>query len=100
MAGPAAGHHFGRPAVDGGPGEPSRVQPTHFRHEPEPGPYGRVITRPARPNPLRRDRERNPAVPLRPVDDYVFVPGHWTAPAGAPAEHGTPTSSSAAVSSA
>ncbi|MEU6981448.1 FMN-binding negative transcriptional regulator [Streptomyces sp. NPDC046371] len=90
-------HDFGQLAVNGAPGEPPWVQPAHFRYEPEPGPHGRVITHLARPNPLWRDLERNPAVLLSVVDDYVFVPGHWTAPEGAPSEHGTPTSYYAAV---
>ncbi|MET9953740.1 FMN-binding negative transcriptional regulator [Streptomyces sp. NPDC006339] len=92
-----AAHDFGQLAVNGGPGEPPWVQPTHFRYEPERGPYGQAIAHLARPNPLWRDLERNPTVLLSVVDDYVFVPGHWTAPAGAPSEHGTPTSYYAAV---
>ncbi|MEU7018056.1 FMN-binding negative transcriptional regulator [Streptomyces sp. NPDC046385] len=90
-------HDFGQLAVNGAPGEPPWVQPTHFRYEPEPGPHGRVLTHLARPNPLWRDLERNPAVLLSVVDDHVFVPGHWTAPEGTPSEHGTPTSYYAAV---
>ncbi|MFC8507980.1 FMN-binding negative transcriptional regulator [Streptomyces sp. NPDC057411] len=90
-------HDFGQLAVNGSPGEPPWVQPMHFRHEPDPGPYGQVIAHLARPNPLWHDLERNPVVLLSVVDDYVFVPGHWTAPEGAPSEHGTPTSYYAAV---
>ncbi|MFF6777445.1 FMN-binding negative transcriptional regulator [Streptomyces sp. NPDC012637] len=90
-------HDFGQLAVNGPAGEPPWVQPMHFRYEPEPGPYGQVITHLARPNPLWRDLEDRPAVLLSVVDDYVYVPGHWTAPEGAPAEHGTPTSFYAAV---
>ncbi|MFI8520078.1 FMN-binding negative transcriptional regulator [Streptomyces sp. NPDC085481] len=90
-------HDFGQLAVNGASGEPPWVQPVHFRYEPEPGPHGQVIAHLARPNPLWRDLERNPAVLLSVVDDYVFVPGHWTAPEGAPSEHGTPTSYYAAV---
>ncbi|MFI8966877.1 FMN-binding negative transcriptional regulator [Streptomyces sp. NPDC053493] len=92
-----AAHDFGQLAVNGSAGEPPWVQPAHFRYEPEPGPYGQVITHLARPNPLWRDLERNPVVLLGVVDDYAFVPGHWTAPDGAPSEHGTPTSYYAAV---
>ncbi|MET9929685.1 MULTISPECIES: FMN-binding negative transcriptional regulator [unclassified Streptomyces] len=90
-------HDFGQLAVNGPPGEPPRVQPTHFLYEPEPGPHGRVLTHLARPNPLWRALETSPAALLSVVDDYVFVPGHWTAPEGAPPEHGTPTSYYAAV---
>ncbi|WP_435059010.1 FMN-binding negative transcriptional regulator [Streptomyces sp. bgisy060] len=90
-------HDFGHLAVNGAPGEPPWVQPTHFRYDPEPGPFGRVITHLARPNPLWRALETNPTVLLSVIDDYVHVPGHWTAPEGAPAEHGTPTSYYTAV---
>ncbi|MFD8642396.1 FMN-binding negative transcriptional regulator [Streptomyces zaomyceticus] len=90
-------HDFGQLAVNGLPGEPPWLQPTHFRYEAEPGPYGRVLTHLARPNPLWRALEANPAVLLGVVDDHVFVPGSWTAPEGTPAAHGTPTSYYAAV---
>ncbi|GHG07982.1 FMN-binding negative transcriptional regulator [Streptomyces zaomyceticus] len=90
-------HDFGQLAVNGLPGEPPWVQPTHFRYEAEPGPYGRVLAHLARPNPLWRALEANPAVLLSVVDDYVFVPGPWTAPEGTPTAHGTPTSYYAAV---
>ncbi|MFI8829103.1 FMN-binding negative transcriptional regulator [Streptomyces sp. NPDC053431] len=92
-----AAHDFGQLAVNGAPGEPPWVQPMHFRYEPAPGRYGQVITHLARPNPLWHDLERDPTVLLSVVDDYVYVPGHWTAPAGAPGAHGTPTSYYAAV---
>ncbi|MFH8582441.1 FMN-binding negative transcriptional regulator [Streptomyces zaomyceticus] len=90
-------HDFGQLAVNGLPGEPPWVQPTHFRYEAEPGPYGRVLTHLARPNPLWRALEANPAVLLSVVDDHVFVPGSWTAQEGTPTTHGTPTSYYAAV---
>ncbi|MFC8493102.1 FMN-binding negative transcriptional regulator [Streptomyces sp. NPDC057235] len=90
-------HDFGQLSVNGPPGEPPWVQPTRFLYEPEPGPHGRVLLHPARPNPLRRALEANPEVLLSVVDDHVFAPGHWTAPEDAPPEHGTPTSYDAAV---
>lgn len=90
-------HDFGQLAVNGLPGEPPWVQPAHFRYEPEPGPYGQAVTHLARPNPLWRALEADPTVLLSVVDDYVFVPGTWTAPEGTPAAHGTPTSYYAAV---
>ncbi|WP_282692080.1 FMN-binding negative transcriptional regulator [Streptomyces sp. CC208A] len=92
-----ARHDFGQLAVNGLPGEPPSVQPTHFRYEAEPGPYGRVLTHLARPNPLWRALEADPRVLLSVVDDYVYVPGPWTAPEGTPSEHSTPTSYYAAV---
>ncbi|MFE4592288.1 FMN-binding negative transcriptional regulator [Streptomyces laurentii] len=92
-----AAHDFGQLAVNGTAGEPPWVQPLHFRYEPEPGPYGQAIAHLARPNPLWHDLERHPTVLLSVVDDYVYVPGHWTAADGAPTEHGTPTSYYTAV---
>ncbi|MFF6793865.1 transcriptional regulator [Streptomyces filamentosus] len=92
-----ARHDFGQLAVNGLPGDPPLVQPTHFRYEAEPGPYGRVLIHLARPNPLWRAIEADAQVLLSVVDDHVYVPGPWTAPEGAPAEHGTPTSYYAAV---
>ncbi|MFF2780251.1 FMN-binding negative transcriptional regulator [Streptomyces sp. NPDC058052] len=90
-------HDFGQLAVNGLPGDPPWVQPAHFRYEAEPGPYGRVLLHLARPNPLWRALEADPRVLLSVVDDYVYAPGPWTAPEGAPPEHGTPTSYYAAV---
>ncbi|MFD7326344.1 FMN-binding negative transcriptional regulator [Streptomyces sp. NPDC059875] len=90
-------HDFGQLAVNGLGGEPPWVQPMHFRYEAEPGPYGRVLAHLARPNPLWRALDENPTVLLSVVDDYAFIPGPWTAPEGAPTEHGTPTSFYAAV---
>ncbi|MFG2870926.1 FMN-binding negative transcriptional regulator [Streptomyces sp. NPDC048338] len=92
-----ARHDFGQLAVNGLPGEPPWVQPMHFRYDAEPGPYGRVLAHLARPNPLWTALEADPTVLLSVVDDYVFVPGPWAAPEGAPAAHGTPTSFYAAV---
>ncbi|MFF6888890.1 FMN-binding negative transcriptional regulator [Streptomyces sp. NPDC012421] len=92
-----ARHDFGQLAVNGLPGDPPWVQPAHFRYEAEPGPYGRALLHLARPNPLWRALEADPRVLLSVVDDYVYAPGPWTAPEGAPAEHGTPTSYYAAV---
>ncbi|AVV43829.1 FMN-binding negative transcriptional regulator [Streptomyces sp. ID05-04B] len=87
-------HDFGQLAVNGPPGEPPFVQPLHFAYDPA---EGDAVTHLARPNPLWPALEANPAVTLSVVDDYVFVPGPWQAPPGAPAEHGTPTSFYAAV---
>ncbi|MFI8321307.1 FMN-binding negative transcriptional regulator [Streptomyces sp. NPDC085529] len=92
-----ARHDFGQLAVNGLPGDPPWVQPAHFRYEAEPGPYGRALLHLARPNPLWRALEADPRVVLSVVDDYVYAPGPWTAPVGAPTEHGTPTSYYAAV---
>ncbi|WP_327313676.1 FMN-binding negative transcriptional regulator [Streptomyces sp. NBC_01235] len=87
-------HDFGQLAVNGPPGEPPFVQPLHFAYDPG---EGDAVTHLARPNPLWSALDANPTVTLSVVDDYVFVPGPWQAPPGAPAEHGTPTSFYAAV---
>ncbi|KUH39468.1 MULTISPECIES: FMN-binding negative transcriptional regulator [Streptomyces] len=92
-----AHHDFGQLAVNGPSGAPPWVQPLHFRYDAEPGPFGEVVTHLARPNPLWAALEARPTVVLSVVDDYVFVPGPWAAPEGAPPEHGTPTSLYAAV---
>ena len=90
-------HDFGQLSVNGLPGEPPHVQPMHFVHEAEPGPYGLVLAHLARPNPLWPALDANPVVTLSVVDDYVYVPGPWQAPPDSPPEHGTPTSFYAAV---
>lgn len=89
-----AAHDFGQLAVNGPPGEPPFVQPLHFAYDAD---RGEAITHLARPNPLWAALEACPDVVLSVVDDYVFIPGPWQAPAGTPPEHGTPTSFYAAV---
>ncbi|MGA4843284.1 FMN-binding negative transcriptional regulator [Streptomyces sp. G45] len=92
-----AAHDFGQLAVNGLPGEPPHIQPTHFTYDADAGPRGSVLLHLARPNPLWAALEANPDVVLSVVDDYVFVPGPWAAAPDAPAEHGVPTSFYAAV---
>jgi transcriptional regulator len=87
-------HDFGQLAVNGLPGEPPHVQPLHFAYDAE---RGEAVTHLARPNPLWAALEADPDVLLSVVDDYVYVPGPWQAPPGAPPGHGTPTSFYAAV---
>ncbi|MBK3625160.1 FMN-binding negative transcriptional regulator [Streptomyces sp. MBT49] len=89
-----AAHDFGQLAVNGPAGEPPFVQPLHFAYDPA---AGDAVTHLARPNPLWAALEADPTVVLSVVDDYVFVPGPWQAPPGAPPGHGTPTSFYAAV---
>ena len=89
-----ATHDFGQLAVNGPPGEPPYVQPLHFAYD---AGRGEAVTHLARPNPLWTALEANPRVLLSVVDDYVYVPGPWQAPAGTPSEHGVPTSFYAAV---
>lgn len=90
-------HDFGQLAVNGLPGEPPYIQPTHFVYDADAGPRGRVLLHLARPNPLWAALDANPDVVLSVVDDYVFVPGPWGAAPDAPPEHGVPTSFYAAV---
>lgn len=92
-----ADHDFGQLAVNGLPGEPPHVQPTHFVYDADAGPRGRVLLHLARPNPLWDALEADPDVVLSVVDDYVFVPGPWAAAPDVPAGHGVPTSFYAAV---
>jgi transcriptional regulator len=87
-------HDFGQLAVNGLDGEPPFVQPLHFAYDPE---RAEAVTHLARPNPIWAALEANERVTLSVVDDYVFIPGPWHAPDGAPPEHGTPTSFYAAV---
>ncbi|KOG87130.1 FMN-binding negative transcriptional regulator [Streptomyces varsoviensis] len=92
-----AGHDFGQLAVNGLSGEPPHVQPMHFAYDPAPGELGTALAHLARPNPIWPALQADPRVLLSVVDDYVFVPGPWQAPEGAPPEHGVPTSFYAAV---
>ncbi|MEU1627974.1 FMN-binding negative transcriptional regulator [Streptomyces sp. NPDC020096] len=87
-------HDFGQLAVNGLDGEPPFVQPLHFAYDPG---RAEAVTHLARPNPIWAALEANERVTLSVVDDYVFIPGPWHAPDGAPPEHGTPTSFYAAV---
>ncbi|MBB5938527.1 FMN-binding negative transcriptional regulator [Streptomyces zagrosensis] len=89
-----AGHDFGHLAVNGPPGTPPLVQPTHFAYD---GERQEVLVHLARPNPIWPAIEAHPEVLLSVADDYVFVPGPWMAADGTPPEHGVPTSFYAAV---
>ncbi|SFW78789.1 FMN-binding negative transcriptional regulator [Amycolatopsis australiensis] len=88
----AEGHDFGQLSVNGLPGRPPAVVPTHFvadgRH---------LLVHLARPNPVWAAIERDPHVVLTVIGDYAFVPGTWRAKAGTPATDGVPTSYYAAV---
>ncbi|SEN73145.1 negative transcriptional regulator, PaiB family [Actinacidiphila rubida] len=92
-----ASHDFGQLAVNGLDGAPPFVQPVHFLYDPAPGDHGEAVLHLARPNPLWAALDASPHVTLSVVDDYVFVPGHWTALPDQPTDHGTPTSYYAAV---
>jgi transcriptional regulator len=88
----ADGHDFGQLSVNGLPGRPPAVVPTHFSCD---GPD--LLVHLARPNPVWEAIERDPCVVLTVIGDHAFVPGPWRAPAGTPPLDGVPTSYYAAV---
>ncbi|MFF9409117.1 FMN-binding negative transcriptional regulator [Streptomyces anandii] len=88
----AEGHDFGQLAVNGLPGHPPMVVPTHFSRDGD-----RLLVHLARPNPVWKAIEHDPAVVLTVIGDYAFVPGPWRAADGVPPTDGVPTSYYAAV---
>ncbi|MCG5213435.1 FMN-binding negative transcriptional regulator [Streptosporangium sp. KLBMP 9127] len=88
----AEGHDFGQLAVNGLPGHPPMVVPTHFACD------GRdLLIHLARPNPVWAAIEHDPNVIFTVIGDYAFIPGPWRAKAGTPPNDGVPTSYYAAV---
>ncbi|TQN28338.1 PaiB family negative transcriptional regulator [Haloactinospora alba] len=83
----AEGHDFGQLAVNGSPGQPPVVVPTHFTCD-----GGHLLVHLARPNPVWEAIERDPNVAFTVVGDYAFIPGSWRAKAGTPPSEGVPTS--------
>ncbi|MGP4114519.1 FMN-binding negative transcriptional regulator [Streptomyces sp. 4N509B] len=98
----AAGRDFGQLVVNGPPGGPPLVLPTHFvldergEGDGEAG-LAEVVTHFARPNPVWRALALAPRVALSVVDDYAYVPAAWRARDDEPPDHGVPTSYYAAV---
>lgn len=90
----ADGHDFGQLVVNGLPGEPPAVVPTHFSID---GAGDVLLVHLARPNPVWAAIEADPHVVVSVVDDYAYVPTTWRAKAGGPDEDGVPTSYYAAV---
>lgn len=92
----ADGHDFGQLVVNGLPGQPPVVIPTHFSVED--APTGTVLlVHLARPNPVWKNIAADPHVVITVVDDYAYIPTTWRAKAGGPDEDGVPTSYYAAV---
>jgi hypothetical protein len=92
----ADGHDFGQLIVNGLPGQPPAVIPTHFTVEDTPA--GTVLlVHLARPNPVWTNIEADRHVVVTVVDDYAYVPTTWRAKAGGPDEDGVPTSYYTAV---
>ena len=81
------GHDFGQLAVNGLPGHPPILIPTHFVID-----GGALLVHLARPNPVWKALEADPTVLLSVVDDYAYIPTTWRAKAGGPDEDGVPTS--------
>jgi len=88
----AEGHDFGQLSVNGLPGQPPAVVPTHFTCD-----GGELLIHLARPNPVWKAIERDPAVAFTVIGDYAYVPGPWRAKPGVPPTDGVPTSYYAAV---
>ncbi|GAA3073699.1 FMN-binding negative transcriptional regulator [Streptosporangium carneum] len=88
----ADGHDFGQLAVNGLPGRPPVVIPTHFVFD-----GSDLLVHLARPNPVWKAIEHNPDVTFTVIGDYAFVPGPWRAAPGTPPQDGVPTSYYAAV---
>lgn len=92
----ADGRDFGQLVVNGLPGEPPAVIPTHFSVEETPA-GTELLVHLARPNPVWANIEADPNVVVTVVDDYAYIPTTWRAKAGGPDEDGVPTSYYAAV---
>ncbi|MGW2729625.1 FMN-binding negative transcriptional regulator [Streptomyces sp. NPDC001494] len=88
----ADGHDFGQLSVNGLPGRPPAVVPTHFTTG-----DGRLLIHLARANPVWEAVEHDPNVTFTVFGDYAFVPGPWRARPGTPPTDGVPTSYYAAV---
>ncbi|MEV4099383.1 FMN-binding negative transcriptional regulator [Nonomuraea sp. NPDC049649] len=88
----ADGHDFGQLAVNGPPGEPPVVVPTHFVCD-----GGDLLIHLARPNPVWQAVEHDPQVTFTVIGDYAYVPGTWRAAPGLAPRDGVPTSYYAAV---
>ncbi|MFE1289797.1 FMN-binding negative transcriptional regulator [Streptomyces sp. NPDC058751] len=88
----ADGHDFGILSVNGLPGQPPVVVPTHFTVD-----GAGLLVHLARPNPVWKAIEADPDVTFTVTGDYAFIPGPWRAKPGVPPTEGVPTSYYAAV---
>ncbi|MER7842106.1 FMN-binding negative transcriptional regulator [Streptomyces sp. NPDC096040] len=88
----ADGHDFGQLSVNGLPGRPPMVVPTHFTCD---GTH--LLVHLAKPNPVWEAIEHDPNVVFTVIGDYAFIPGPWRAKPGIPPTDGVPTSYYAAV---
>jgi len=92
----ADGHDFGQLVVNGLPGQPPTVVPTHFSVD-DAADGTDLLVHLARPNPVWAGIEADPNVVVTVVDDYAYIPTTWRAKAGGRDEDGVPTSYYAAV---
>jgi transcriptional regulator len=84
---------FGTLAVNNlAPAQAPIVLPTHFTLA-----DGELLVHLARPNPVWPHLEAAVEVRLTVIGDYAYIPGHWRAKPGEPAENGVPTSYYSAV---
>lgn len=88
----ADGHDFGQLSVNGLPGHPPVVVPTHFTYDGH-----HLLLHLARPNPVWKAIERDPNVTFTVIGDYAFIPGPWRTKAGTRPVDGVPTSYYTAV---
>ncbi|MFH9671772.1 FMN-binding negative transcriptional regulator [Streptomyces sp. NPDC017405] len=88
----ADGHDFGQLCVNGLPGRPPSVVPTHFTADAD-----ELLIHLARPNPVWEAIEHDPDVTFTVIGDYAFIPGPWRAQPGTEPTDGVPTSYYAAV---
>ncbi|MGW3954834.1 FMN-binding negative transcriptional regulator [Streptomyces sp. NPDC004752] len=88
----ADGHDFGQLSVNGLPGRPPAVVPTHFTTDGD-----QLLIHLARPNPVWKAIEHDPNVTFTVIGDYAFIPGPWRAKPDIPPTDGVPTSYYAAV---
>lgn len=88
----AEGHDFGLLSVNGPPGRPPAIVPTHFTCDDRD-----LLIHLARPNPVWEAIEHDPNVTFTVIGDYAFVPGPWRAQDGTPPTDGVPTSYYTAV---
>ncbi|WP_327129384.1 FMN-binding negative transcriptional regulator [Streptomyces sp. NBC_01727] len=88
----AEGNDFGLLSVNGLPGQPPVVVPTHFT-----GDGSDLLVHLARPNPVWKAIEHDTNVTFTVIGDYAFIPGPWRAKAGTEPVDGVPTSYYAAV---
>lgn len=88
----ADGHDFGQLSVNGLPGQPPTVVPTHFTPD-----GNQLLIHLARPNPVWKAIEHDPNVTFTVIGDYAFIPGPWRVKPDTPPADGVPTSYYAAV---